>query len=109
MQYITTALVQLAQVISNDGIDLPNQVDPGRGSNSFAGEQVQIVLQYTFGILAAIAILVIIIAALQYVLSAGDSQKVARAKDTIIYAVVGLVVAIMAFAIVSFVLDGVFS
>lgn len=100
-------LTRLAQ-ISPDDVDLPNQVDPGLGTG-FVSQQLQGALQIAFGILGAIAVLIIVIAAMQYVISAGDPQKVAKAKDAIIYAMVGLAVAILAFAIVTFVLDGVFS
>jgi hypothetical protein len=54
-------------------------------------------------IIGAIAILMIIIGGLRYVLSAGDPKATASAKDTILYAVVGLVIAASAYAIVSFV------
>ena len=39
-----------------------------------------------------------------YTTSAGDSNKVTTAKNTIMYAVIGLVIAIFAYAIVNFVL-----
>lgn len=58
------------------------------------------VLLYLIGI---IAVIVIIIGAIRYVTSAGDSSKVKGAKDTILYAVIGLVIAIIAYAIVNFV------
>jgi len=102
----STLLSRIAQ-ISSDGINLPNQVDP-RGNSGFVGDRLQGALQLAFTILGALAVLVIVIAALQYVLSAGDSQKTARAKDAIIYALVGLVIALLAYAIVTFVLDGLF-
>ncbi len=94
--------------ISPSGVNLPNKVAPARNGD-FLNDRLQSVLQFTFGVLGAIAVLVIVIAALQYVLSAGDTQKVARAKDAIIYALIGLAVAVMAYAIVAFVLDGAFS
>lgn len=53
--------------------------------------------------LAAIAVVVIIIAGFMYVVSGGDASAVTKAKNTILYAVVGLIVAIMAYAIVNFV------
>jgi hypothetical protein len=45
----------------------------------------------------------IIYGGIRYTTSAGDSSHVKAAKDTILYAVVGLVVAILAYAIVNFV------
>jgi hypothetical protein len=61
------------------------------------------VLLYVVGVAAVI---VIIIGAIRYVTSQGDSQAAASARQTIIYAVIGMVIAIMSFAIVNFVLDG---
>ena len=37
-------------------------------------------------------------------LSAGDSGKVKKAKDTILYGIIGLIIALLAFAIVNFVI-----
>lgn len=54
-------------------------------------------------ILEAIAVIVIIIAGFMYVVSNGDPSTVKKAKDTILYAVIGLIVAIMAYAIINFV------
>ncbi len=49
------------------------------------------------------AIIMIIYSGVQYVTSAGDAGKTQKAKMTLIYAIVGLVVAILAYAIVNFV------
>ena len=51
-----------------------------------------------------ISVLMIIIGGFMYVLSAGDQAKVTKAKDTVLYAVIGLVVTLLAFSIVKFVL-----
>ena len=53
------------------------------------------------------AVIIIIIAGFMYVTSGGDSGKVNKAKQTIIYAVVGLLVILLAQAIISFVLTNV--
>ena len=50
----------------------------------------------------------IIIGGLYYVTSQGDPGKVKRGKDTILYGIVGLVIAFLAIAIVNFVLVDVF-
>ena len=59
-------------------------------------------LLYIIGILAVI---MIIVGGVMYTTSAGDQAKVTKAKNIIIYGLVGLVIAILAYAIVSFVLD----
>jgi hypothetical protein len=50
------------------------------------------------------AVLIIIIGGVMYVLSGGDQAKVTAAKDTILYAVIGLVVVILARTIIVFVI-----
>ncbi|MCC7543580.1 hypothetical protein IT415_02630 [bacterium] len=59
------------------------------------------ILLYITGISAVI---VIIVGGLRYVLSGGDPKNTAAAKDTIMYAAIGLVVSLLAYAIVNFVL-----
>jgi TRAP-type C4-dicarboxylate transport system permease small subunit len=62
------------------------------------------VLLYLAG---AIAVLVIIYGGIRYVTSTGDASRIKAAKDTILYAVVGLIVAILANAIVLFVANNI--
>lgn len=64
--------------------------------------QVVNVLLYIVG---AIAVIMIIVGGFKYVTSGGDSAGVTSAKNTILYAVIGLVVALLAFALVNFVLN----
>lgn len=68
-----------------------------------APAMVKTVIDVLLFILGIVAVIMIIIGGLRYVLSGGDSGAVTGAKNTILYAVIGLVVAIMAYAIVHFV------
>ena len=56
---------------------------------------------YFIGILAVI---MVIYGGIQYTTSAGDAGKVAKAKNTLIWSIAGLAVAILAYAIVNFVI-----
>lgn len=56
------------------------------------------------GVAGAIAVLIITLAGFRYVTSAGDPQAAAKAKNAIIYTLVGLAVALSAFGIISFAL-----
>ncbi len=58
-------------------------------------------------IAGAAAVIAIIIGGIMYITSAGDEKRVEAAKNTILYAVVGMVVAILAFAIATFVVAGI--
>lgn len=66
--------------------------------------QVRQILQVIFAIFGALAVLMLVISGLRYVASQGSPQEVAKAKGTAVYALVGLVLAIMAESIVTFVL-----
>lgn len=52
----------------------------------------------------AACVIVIVVAGILYALSAGDSNQIKIAKNAILYAVVGLVVILMAFAITALVI-----
>jgi hypothetical protein len=54
-------------------------------------------------IVGAVAVIMLIIGGLRYVISQGSSEAVKQAKDTILYAIIGIVVAILAYAVVNFV------
>ena len=56
-------------------------------------------------IIGAISVIMLIIGGIRYTISNGDSGAVTNAKNTILYAIIGLIVAILAFALVNFVLD----
>ena len=54
-------------------------------------------------IIGAVAVIMIILGGIRYTTSNGDSNQVTAAKNTILYGVIGVVVALLAFAIVNFV------
>ena len=66
------------------------------------------IINVVLGLIAVIAVIMIIIGGIECTVSRGDATKVKKAKDTIIYSVIGLVIALLSFAIVNFVLREVF-
>ena len=64
-------------------------------------ETVTNVLLFLVG---SIAVIMMVVGGFKYVVSNGDSNAVQSAKNTIMYAVIGLVVAIIAYAVVRFVI-----
>jgi len=56
-------------------------------------------------VLGAVAVIMIVVGGIRYATSNGDQSAVKGAKDTILYAVVGLIVALIAYAIVNFVIN----
>lgn len=68
-----------------------------------AGKMVVNIVNMLLYVLGAVGVIVIIIGGFMYVTSAGDANRAKTAKDTIMYAVIGIIVALMAFAIVNWV------
>lgn len=65
---------------------------------------VQTILKIVFGIAGGIALIMVVLGGLKYINSLGNADNVAKAKDTILYALIGLVVCILAYTLISFVL-----
>ena len=63
------------------------------------------ILNAIIGAAGVVAVVFVIIGGFNYMTSSGDSAKVAKAKNTILYAVIGLIVCVLAFAIVNFVIS----
>src|SRR3990167_3965485 len=77
--------------------------DPGIPKVDAYGDTVKIVLQIIFGVIGAVAFLMMTLGGFKYVTSQGNPDKVSEAKNTILYAVIGMVIALVAFSIVTFV------
>ena len=87
----------LAQINIDPGdLEIPKTGSPDNND-------VADLLRIVFGLAGAIAVLVIVIAGIMFILSQGDPQKSATARNMIIYAGVGLAVMVAAFSLVSFV------
>lgn len=68
-------------------------------------DRIQAIMSVVFGIMGAVAVLIIVLAGIRFIMSRGDPQATATARRAIIYAAIGLVVLVMAFAIVTFTLN----
>lgn len=93
-------------------IGVIQKVQPGGNSGGYTGNLDDIItkiINVALGIIGTIAVVMIILGGYQYTTSAGDSAKVTKAKNTILYGIIGLVVALLAFAIVNFVLVKLFN
>lgn len=70
-------------------------------------DRIAIIVTIVASIAGSIAFLIMVIAGFKYVSSRGDAQAVARAKDTIVNAAIGLVVIVSAYAIVAFTISNI--
>lgn len=80
-----------------------NQAQP-TGVPTSLNDQVKTVTNTLLLIVGIAAVIMLIIGGLRYIFSGGNNEQVNAAKNTILYAVIGIVVALLAYAIVNFVL-----
>lgn len=106
----TTMLAPTAVYADSAVSDACNAINAGGDCKSGANgtltleDVVAAVVKILSIVIGVAAIFMIIFAGMKYVTSGGDSSAVASAKNMIIYALVGIVVAAMAFYLVGFVL-----
>src|SRR5690242_124808 len=77
----------------------------GSGETSNLGSRVKTIVNILLYILGAIAVVMIVIGGIRYTTSNGDSGAITSAKNTILYSVIGLIVAILSYTIVNFVIS----
>ena len=113
----TTLLVPVAPsasaACSDDTYTITNGVNCAQGEDTpatlFGGEGsiFTVVVNILLFIIGAICVIMLIWGGIRYTTSAGNSANVTAAKNTIMYAIIGLIIAFLAFAIVNWVLTSV--
>jgi len=119
----TIALVAIAGLIvapltlvaTPAGVYAANKDEVQNGVNAIGGNDVENksdkfgvfienIINILLFLIGAIAVIMIIVGGIRYTTSGGDANQAKSAKDTILYAIIGLVVAMMAYAIVNWVI-----
>ena len=77
---------------------------PVTGDADLEGD-VKGIINAIIGALGIVAVIVMIIGGVTYMTSAGDAGKVKKAKDTILYGAIGLIIVMLSFAIVNWVIQ----
>ncbi len=72
------------------------------------GNVAQNIINVVIAVLGIVAVLFVVIGAVGYTTSQGDPAKTKKARDTILYAILGVVLAVLAYTIVNFVLGSLF-
>ena len=76
---------------------------PASAGNITVAQLLTKVINWVLMFAAAVAVLFLILGGLQYVTSAGNKDRIEKAKQTILYSVIGLIVIALSYAIVAFV------
>ncbi len=82
-------------------------VNPVGGGDGDLVGRITTIINVIIGLLGIVAVIVIIMGGISYMTSSGDAGKVKKAKDTILYGVIGLIICALAFAIVNFVISNI--
>lgn len=109
---VIVGLLSLSLTVDTSALSLQEGVNAARGSSQptdlFGTSGVITTLtNILLFIVGALGVIMIIIGGLRYVISGGNSASVTAAKNTILYAIVGLVISFLAFAAINFVLNAV--
>ncbi len=92
--------------LAANGITAPTGT--GLPTGSIAGS-IGKIIKTIAGVIGGLSILMIVIGGIMYISSGGDSSKAESAKNTVLYAVIGLIIALTAWIVVNTVitnLDG---
>lgn len=105
---VSTAVLAYSTSVSASAADQikVGSESTGQASGGTTLEQgVETVINLLLFLIGIIAVIAIIIGGIRYTTSNGDAGQTKAAKDTILYAIIGLIVAIMAYAIVRWVVN----
>jgi hypothetical protein len=91
-------------VCSGVGLSSGGTCDTAQADSKSVNEVVQIGLNLFSSIVGVIAIVMVIIGGVKYMTSQGETGKINEAKNSILYALIGLVIVALAQVIVRFVL-----
>jgi len=110
-QNVSAATPETDGTCQNNQINVAEGVDCARGEgarqNLFggSGSLFKIVTDVLLFLIGAVSVIMLIIGGFRYVVSNGDSSQVTNAKNTILYSVIGIIVALLAYAIINFVVS----
>jgi len=119
---VPIAVPAMASAASGSGADIQSCLSQGTnldasgsrndctpGTTSTAPDKINSIIKTVINVFSivvgVVAVIMIIIGGFRYITSGGDSSNVSGAKNTIIYAIIGLVVVALAQFIVQFVVN----
>ena len=111
-----TAIIQPSYADDNleicKNLNIPEEIRAASGcptSTKIATPEKAIgtIVTAIIGVLGIVAVVFVIMGGVQYMTSAGDPGKIKKAKDTILYACIGLAVCALAFAITQFAINAI--
>lgn len=101
---VSREVVAISDPICSSGVDEDLKKTAGCYEDDTIKSPIKTAVEVLLWVVGVICVVMVIWSGAKMTMSAGDAGAVMKAKNTLIYAVVGLVVAILAYAIVEFVI-----
>ncbi len=95
-QMLLAGLLPVAGAVSGD---VPNPPDPSITSYCELICKITLVAQWMYGILMILGVIFVLYAAFLYLISQGSDERIGTAKKVLIYAIVALVIAVLAWGV----------
>lgn len=89
------------------GNDVPAAVREANGCNGSADQLPIVITNILNGVIAVtglVSVIFVIVGGANYMSSSGETAKLQKARNTILYALIGMAICVLAFAIVNFVI-----
>jgi uncharacterized membrane protein YeaQ/YmgE (transglycosylase-associated protein family) len=102
--YVALAVAAAPTCDPSLGITGGAECAKGGGAASSLPTLIGVISNVIFGLVGSIAVLYLILGGISYITSQGDQKKIEGAKNTILYAIIGIVVVIASYALASFVI-----
>ena len=98
-----TGNTEIAGAINSEITSGMNATSAGTSTPTDVNVVIKNVTNIMFFIIGAVSVIMLIYGGIRYTTSGGNANNVTAAKNTIMYSIVGLIIAILAFAVVNFV------
>ena len=102
-----TRNTEIAGAINSEITSGMNATSAGTSTPTDANVVIKNVTNIMFFIIGAVSVIMLIYGGIRYTTSGGNTNSVTAAKNTVIYSIVGLVISILAYAIVNFVVTNI--
>ncbi len=102
-----TGNTEIAGAINSEITSGMNATSAGTSTPTDANVVIKNVTNIMFFIIGAVSVIMLIYGGIRYTTSGGNANSVTAAKNTVIYSIVGLVISILAYAIVNFVVTNI--
>ena len=102
-----TGNTEIAGAVNSEITSGMNATSAGTSTPTDANVVIKNVTNIMFFIIGAVSVIMLIYGGIRYTTSGGNVNSVTAAKNTVIYSIVGLVISILAYAIVNFVVTNI--